>query len=177
MENQSSGENTGSAKSKVKSKIDNSKSPEVAKENNKPMGGKLDISKIRSFVERNVLDNDRLQQKAEARKSDSHNSRLETDKSETKINNNESVDNLKHHKDGNKTDNYHHFETENGAVKRKKKKKRKSERPDCLSSTKALTNVDSNKSEQFDSKSANSNSKPNASNRFSCVDGPRIPKR
>ena len=170
MENQSSVEITaGSNKSKAKAKIENTKSPDVTKEN-KPMNGKLDISKIRSFVERNVLDNDRLQQKAEARKSDSHSSRLETDKSDTKINNNESVDNLKHHKDGNKTDNYHHFETENGAVKRKKKKKRKGERSEALSKSES-------KGDDFDYKNANSNSKSIAGNRFSCVDGPRIPKR
>merc|ERR1712110_1264010 len=95
--------NTLSAKSKNKSnKV----------ENQKPLNGtKLDISKFRSLVERNTLDNDRLKQKAEARKSDS---RLEPEQ-EKKLNNNEKMDNVKHHKEGeaNKPDNYQHVETEN----------------------------------------------------------------
>ena len=142
-------------------------------------GTKLDISKFRSLVERNTLDNDRLKQKAEARKSDS---RLEPEQ-EKKLNNNEKMDNIKHHKEGeaNKPDNYQHVETENGAVKRKKKKKKKSERGDCLPSTKTLTqNASSDdKSDELDSnnKSSAVNSKLNAGNRFSRVDGPRIPKR
>ena len=140
------------------------------------MNGKLDISKFRSLVERNTLDNDRLKQKAEARKSDS---RLEPEQ-EKKLNNNEKMDNSKHHKEAEtKPDNYQHVETENGAVKRKKKKKKKSERGDCLSSAKTLTNTSSDdKSDELDSNSkSNVNSKLNVGNRFSRVDGPRIPKR
>merc|ERR1712098_588318 len=80
------------------------------------MNRKLDISKLVKVVERNNLDNDRLQQKAEARKSDSHitGQRLESDKSSSlsseKINNNcsDDVDNIRHQKDGSKTDNYQH---------------------------------------------------------------------
>ena len=134
------------------------------------MNGKLDISKFRSLVERNTLDNDRLKQKAEARKSDS---RLEPEQ-EKKLNNNEKMDNSKHHKESEtKPDNYQHFETDHGAVKRKKKKKKKSERD----LAKTLTNTSSDdKSDELDSKS-NVNSKLNAGNRFSRVDGPRIPKR
>lgn len=139
------------------------------------MNGKLDISKFRSLVERNTLDNDRLKQKAEARKSDS---RLEPEQ-EKKLNNNEKMDNSQHHKDTEaKPDNYQHVETENGAVKRKKKKKKKSERGDCLSSAKTLTNTSSDdKCDELDSNKSNVNSKLNAGNRFSRVDGPRIPKR
>lgn len=169
--------NTPSAKSKNKSnKVENQKSQEVScKENQKPMNGKLDISKFRSLVERNTLDNDRLKQKAEARKSDS---RLEPEQ-EKKLNNNEKMDNSQHHKDTEaKPDNYQHVETENGAVKRKKKKKKKSERGDCLSSAKTLNNTSSDdKSDELDSNKSNVNSKLNAGNRFSRVDGPRIPKR
>ena len=134
------------------------------------MNGKLDISKFRSLVERNTLDNDRLKQKAEARKSDS---RLEPEQ-EKKLNNNEKMDNRAHHKESEtKPDNYQHFETDSGGVKRKKKKKKKSERD----LAKTLTNTSSDdKSEELDSKS-NVNSKLNAGNRFSRVDGPRIPKR
>ena len=171
--------NTPSTKSKFKSRVETQqKSQEVSsKENQKPMNGKLDISKFRSLVERNTLDNDRLKQKAEARKSDSNtNSRLEPEQ-EKKLNNNEKVDNSKHHKDADtKPDNYQHVETENGAVKRKKKKKKKSERGDCLSSTKTLQTNSDDKSDDLDSKSS-LNSKLNAGNRFSRVDGPRIPKR
>ena len=145
-------------------------------------GTKLDISKFRSLVERNTLDNDRLKQKAEARKSDS---RLEPEQ-EKKLNNNEKMDNVKHHKEvelANKPDNYQHVETENGAVKRKKKKKKKSERGDCLPSTKTLTQNNASSDDKSDdlldsnNKSSAVNSKLNAGNRFSRVDGPRIPKR
>ena len=111
------------------------------------------------MVQRNILDNDRLQQKAEARKSEP--SRLEPEKSDSGAGSLESQpDNLQ------KVDNYQHFETENGAVKRKKKKKKRSDRPDCLASQKPL-NCDS-KSDDLDF-----SSKPNAGNRFSRVAGPR----
>ena len=162
----------------ARSKGEPPKGVQESSKENKPMNRKLDISKLVKVVERNNLDNDRLQQKAEARKSDSHitGQRLESDKSSSlsseKINNNcsDDVDNIRHQKDGSKTDNYQHMETENGAVKRKKKKKRKGERSEAL--TKSET-----KGDDFDYKNANSNSKSIAGNRFSCVDGPRIPKR
>ena len=176
-------------KSKSKSKSEAGKSPEVSKEGGKPRsGGILDITKFRSLVERNTLDNDRLQQKQEARKSSdcSTSSRLEAEKPDnTKFNNNttttstnsnSSVDNSKHLREEAKPDNYQHLETDNGAVKRKKKKKKKSERPDSLSSNKTMTGSES-KSEELDCKSSVVNSKQNTGNRFSCVDGPRIPKR
>ena len=178
-------------KSKSKSKSEAGKSPEVSKEGGKPRsGGILDITKFRSLVERNTLDNDRLQQKQEARKSSdcsthsSASSRLEADKPDnTKFNNNtntsnsnSSVDNSKHLREEAKPDNYQHLETDNGAVKRKKKKKKKSERPDSLSSNKTITSSES-KSDELDCKSSVVNSKQNTGNRFSCVDGPRIPKR
>ena len=144
------------------------------------MNGKLDISRIRNVVERNILDNDRLQQKAEARKSDSHASspRLEMDKTDSKTsnnnnNNNGNVDNNSlHHKDA-KNDNFNHLDNEYGAVKnKKKKKKRKGDRGDMVPSSKALSD---SKSDGFDSK--NANSKVTNGSRFSCIDGPRIPKR
>ena len=143
-------------KSKVKAKSEEREIKE------KPITVKLDINKLRSVVQRNILDNTRLQQKAEARKSEP--SRVEVDKSESGAASQDSqLDNVKHHK----ADNYQHFETENGAVKRKKKKKKKlSERPDCLASQKTL-NCDS-KSDDLDC-----SSKPNAGNRFSRVAGPR----
>ena len=128
----------------------------------KPANTKLDINKLRSVVQRNILDNDRRQQKAEARKSETSRVEVEAEKSEA-VAGGDSLDNMKTEK----SDNYQHVETENGpSEKKKKKKKRRQDRPDCLVSQRTL-NCDS-KSDEFDS-----SSKTNAGNRFSRVAGPR----
>ena len=85
-------------------------------------------------------------------------------------------------KDNNNKSDYQLVDCENGSLKRKvKKKKKKSERPTCMSSTKAAesnANELKSKSEKNDSNAkSNSSSKPNAGNRFSCEAGPRKPKR
>ena len=120
---------------------------------------KLDINKLRSVVQRNILDNDRRQQKAEARKIETSRVEVEIEKSEALPGG--ELDNMK----AGKGDNYQHVETENGPSEKKKKKKRQ-DRPDCLVSQRTL-NCES-KSDEFDS-----SSKPNAGNRFSRVAGPR----
>ena len=122
---------------------------------------KLDINKLRSVVQRNILDNDRRQQKAEARKIETSRVEAEAEKSEAVAG--VELDNMK----AGKADNCQHVETENGpSEKKKKKKKRRQERADCLASQRT-TNCES-KSDEFDS-----SSKPNAGNRFSRVAGPR----
>ena len=128
----------------------------------KPATTKLDINKLRSVVQRNILDNDRRQQKAEARKSET--SRVEVDAEKSEAGAGGDLENVK----AEKGDNYHQAETENGpSEKKKKKKKRRQDRPDCLVSQRTLHCADS-KSEEFDS-----SSKSNAGNRFSRVAGPR----
>lgn len=140
------------------------------KETKPIMNGKLDIFKLRSVVEKNILDNDRLQQKAEARKSSD--SRLEIDNNKLeKSKSSDTIDNIKHHEDC-KNDNYQLVDSENGPGRRKKKKKKKSERPDCVPSQKAAV-LDN--SDEFDAK--NANSKLDVRNRFSRELGPRLPKR
>ena len=122
---------------------------------------KLDINKLRSVVQRNILDNDRRQQKAEARKSETSRVEVEAEKSEAVAGG--ELDNLK----AEKADHYLQVEPDHGpSEKKKKKKKRRQDRPDCLVSQRTL-NCDS-KSEEFDS-----GSKHNAGNRFSRVAGPR----
>ena len=126
----------------------------------KPANTKLDINKLRSVVQRNILDNDRRQQKAEARKTESSRLEGEAEKSEVVAG---ELDNMK----AEKSDNYQHVEAETGpSEKKKKKKKRRQERAECLAAQRTL-NCDS-KSDEFDS-----SSKPNAGNRFSRVAGPR----
>ena len=139
------------------------KSEEKELREKQPANTKLDLNKLRSVVQRNILDNDRRQQKAEARKT-AESSRLEVEAGKTEVAAGE-LENLK----AGKSDNCQHVETENGpSEKKKKKKKRRQDRPDCLVSQRTL-NCDS-KSEEFDSSSS---SKPNAGNRFSRVAGPR----
>ena len=166
-------------KSRLKTKQDGNtpRSSDVANKEMKPMNAKLDIIKLRSVVERNILDNDRLQQKAEARKSsDGQQSRLDVDnKVEATKKSTESIDNSKHHSnDDSKLDNFQLVESGRNAANKKKKKKKKSERPDCTPSQKAALSTGSDcRSDDFDAKNANSK----VANRFSCVAGPRLPKR
>merc|ERR1712209_354047 len=94
----------------------------------KPMNAKLDIIKLRSVVERNILDNDRLQQKAEARKSsDGQQSRLDVDnKVEATKKSTESIDNSKHHSnDDSKLDNFQLVESGRNAANKRKRRRRK----------------------------------------------------
>ena len=137
------------------------------------MNGKLNILKLRSVVEKNILDNDRLQQKAEARKSSD--SRLEIDNKLEKSKSSDTIDNIKHHNnEESRNDNYQLVDSESTA-RRKKKKKKKSERPDYVPSQKAVLSNSDCKSDEFDAK--NANSKLDVRNRFSCDAGPRLPKR
>jgi len=160
---------------------------------NKPMNEKLDNDRLKAASEKPKTENDRLKSESDTKnkadKSKTDLSRLEPElikkKSDTRTKldqnrTNQPVDNVKNVKDNNNKSDYQLLESENGATKRKKKKKKKSERPNCLSTAKSVDTANNelvSKSDNSESITVNSCTKPNAGNRFSRVAGPRIPKR